>query len=217
MVEIRFEDGDALTEAERELVMKICSASEPEIRAYLPDLTEQIEVSIKVGKDVIPVTGEIGGALAPGRVDWRVDHTRDQSVTEIAEARLRATLFHEFHHLVRGWVMSGGDLPKTLMHGVVSEGLATAFERDAAGASPPWGEYPENVEEWVKELLELPLSASYVDWMFVHPDGRHWIGYRSGTFIADQAIKASGKTAAQLVRTPTEEILRMAGYGQTTA
>lgn len=113
--------------------------------------------------------------------------------------------------------MSGGNRPKTFMHGVVSEGLATAFERDAAGSSPPWGEYPQNVEEWVSELLKLPLSAPYSDWMFVHPDGRIWIGYRSGTFIADRAMKASEKSAAELVRTPTEEILRMAGYEHRTA
>lgn len=217
MIEVRFEDKGALSQAERELVQDICSSTEPEIRAHLPELTERIELLVKVGKDVIPLTGELGGALAPGQVEWKVDHTRDQSVTEIVQARLRATLFHEFHHLVRGWVMRGGDPPKTFMHGVVSEGLATAFERDAAGASPPWGEYPEDVEEWVLELLELPLSASYVDWMFQHPDGRIWIGYRSGTFIADKAMKASAKDAAELVRTPTEEILRMAGYGQKTA
>jgi hypothetical protein len=49
--------------------------------------------------------------------------------------------------------MSGGDLPRTLMNGVVSEGLATAFERDATGAEPLRGQYPEDVDTWVKELL----------------------------------------------------------------
>lgn len=211
-IEIRFEDGGALTEAERELIGEICRTSEPEIRSHLPGLTEQIELLVGVGKDVIPVTGELGGALAPGRVQWKVDHTRDLSVEEIVKARLRATLFHEFHHLVRGWVMTGGERPKTFMHGVVSEGLATAFERDAGGASPPWGEYPHDVEEWVKELLELPVTANYIDWMFQHPDGRIWVGYRSGTFIADKAMKSSGRSAAELVRSPTEEVLRLAGY-----
>lgn len=96
MIEIRFEDGGALTQAERERVEEICSTSEPEIRAHLPKLTEQIEVAIKVGKDVIPVTGELGGALAPGRVYWKVDHARDQSVTEIAQALFGQPYFTSF-------------------------------------------------------------------------------------------------------------------------
>ena len=107
--------------------------------------------------------------------------------------------------------MYGGAAPGSFMEGVVSEGLATAFERDFGGWEPPWGEYPEDVEEWVAELLELPLSAHYSDWMFRHPDGRRWIGYRAGTYIADQAILASGRSAADLVHTATEEILRMSG------
>jgi hypothetical protein len=64
----------------------------------------------------------------------------------------------------------------SFMDGVVSEGLATAFERDAGGRLPPW---------------------------FQHPDGRRRIGYRAGTYIADQAIAASGSSAADLVLAPT--------------
>ena len=64
------------------------------------------------------------------------------------------------------------------------------------------------------ELLELPPSAPYSHWMFRHPDGRRWIGYRAGTYIADQAILASGRSAADFFNTATEEILRMSGIAQ---
>jgi hypothetical protein len=47
--------------------------------------------------------------------------------------------------------------------------------------------------------------------MFQHPDGRRWIGYRAGTYIADRAIAASSRSAAELVQTPTGEILSLAG------
>ena len=50
------------------------------------------------------------------------------------------------------------------MDGVVSEGLATVFERDFGGREAPWGKYPEGVEDWVTELLELPVSAPYNQW-----------------------------------------------------
>jgi uncharacterized protein YjaZ len=101
------------------------------------------------------------------------------------------------------------------MDGVVSEGLATAFERDFVGRTPPWGDYGEEVRAWVSELLKLPPSAPYHHWMFQHPDGRRWIGYRAGTYIADQAIARSGRSAAQLVLTPTNEILAVAGVDES--
>ncbi len=43
--------------------------------------------------------------------------------------------------------------------------------------------------------------------MFLHSDGRRWIGYRAGTFMADQAKAITGQTAAQLAAVPTSEIL----------
>jgi uncharacterized protein YjaZ len=99
---------------------------------------------------------------------------------------------------------------ETFMDGVVAEGLATAFERDAAGRRPPWGRYPLEVERWVEELRALPVTAHYPTWMFQHPDGRRWIGYRAGTYIADRAIIASGRSAADLVATSTADVLNAA-------
>lgn len=195
----------------RAAVQGVCEATERELRALLPALPPRVELHVVAGTRVIPETGETGGAVTPCLVVWAIDPTRPEGVESIVRSRLRPTLFHEFHHLVRGWVMYGGEPPESFMHGVVCEGLATAFERDAAGSRPPWGEYPDDVESWVTELLSLPLSASYEDWMFQHPDGRRWIGYRAGTFIADRAIQSSGLSAAALAQTPTEDILRMAG------
>jgi len=192
-------------------VQEVCQATEPELRALLPALPPRVELLVTAGPRVIPETGETGSAVTPRLVVWAVDPKRPEGVESIVRSRLRHTLFHEFHHLVRGWVFYGSEPPESFMHGVVCEGLATAFERDAAGSNPPWGEYAEDVESWVTELLSLPPSASYNDWMFRHPDGRRWIGYRAGTFIADRAIQSSGLSAAKLAQTPTDEILRIAG------
>jgi hypothetical protein len=90
----------------------------------------------------------------------------------VAERELRFTLFHELHHQARGWVMRGGARRTTFMDGPVCEGLASAFERDAAGRRAPWAEYPPDVEAWVHELMALPRTARYAKWMFRHPDGR---------------------------------------------
>ena len=93
------------------------------------------------------------------------------------------------------------------MDRVVGEGLATVFERDAAGMPAPWGQYPPNVVDWVKELRALPSDAPWKQWMSRHPDGRRWIGFKAGTYIADQASRASGRTAAQLVNVPSAEVV----------
>jgi uncharacterized protein YjaZ len=100
------------------------------------------------------------------------------------------------------------------MDAVISEGLATAFQRDFAQSGPLWGHYPDEIVSWVEELLGLPLSAyaSYGQWMIQHPDGRRWMGYRAGTYIADRAIERSGLTSAELVDMPTEAILGFAGF-----
>jgi uncharacterized protein YjaZ len=100
------------------------------------------------------------------------------------------------------------------MDAVISEGLATAFQRDFAQSDPLWGDYPDEILEWAEQLLELPLSAyeSYAKWMIQHPDGRRWIGYRAGTYLVDRAMEQSGQTSAELVDTPTDSILGLAGF-----
>lgn len=204
-------DDNAFSQEARAAVHEVCDATEPEVRLLLPTLIPTVHLTVQVGTFVIPETGEVGTAVAPGRVSWTVDPSRPGGVVALARSRLRFTLFHELHHLVRGWVKSGREPPTTFMERVVREGLATAFERDGAGSKPLWGDYPENVRNWVDELLALPTDANYPQWMFQHPDGRRWIGYRAGTYIADLAMAASGKSAAELVTVPTAEILRLAG------
>lgn len=214
MIELVFRDDDDAPELSGEahaLIREICDATEPEVRALLPSLVETVALTVQTGTFVIPDTGEVGVAEAPGHVIWTVDPARPEGVVSIARSHLRHSLFHELHHLVRGWTRTGGSPRTTFMEGVVSEGLATAFERDFSGFRPPWGEYPEEVEDWVAEVLELPPSAPYQQWMFYHPDGRFWIGYRAGTYIVDRAIAASGRSAAELVTTSTDEILELAG------
>ena len=178
-------------------------------KRLLPGLPDRIIVRVNPGKKVMPETGQTGSVSLPNVVYWMVDPSRYGGVTAIAKRQLRSTLLHEFHHLVRENTAS----PASIMDRVMDEGLATAFERDFGDAPTPWGSYPPEVGEWVKELLALSPDASTTDWMSRHPDGRRWIGYKAGTYLVDQAKRASGKSSAELVSVPTDDILAMALKG----
>jgi Predicted Zn-dependent protease (DUF2268) len=196
--------------ADRQTIQTVCDRAEPEIRHVLPRLPDTLELAAQTGTFVIPETGEVGSAVAPFRINWVVDPSRLGGIAAIAQSSLKPTLYHECHHLVRFARLRRPEVAPTLMDRVVGEGLATAFERDFSGRRPPWGDYPTDVSAWVEELMKVSESESIIRWMFWHPDGRRWIGYRAGTYIADRAISASGRSAAELVLTPYEEILEMA-------
>ena len=196
------------------MIQEIAIATEADVREFLPQLPSEITLTVSAaGSGVIPETGETGLAPGPGHLNWTVDPSRPEGIAEIARNHLRPTLFHELHHLARGYVVRGGEPRTSFMDVVVSEGMATAFARDFADIPPLWSDYPNDVAGWVDELLALPMSAfgSYQQWMIRHPDGRRWIGYRAGTYLIDQAMSASGLSAADLVLTPTDEVLVLAG------
>jgi uncharacterized protein YjaZ len=170
-------------------------------------LPAQIVLQVQSGTDVIPELGATAAAPGPELITWTVDPGHPDGVVKIAETHLRAALLHECHHLVRQNAVTG----QTLMDHVIREGLATAFERDVAAVSPPWGQYPDDVETLVQELLAQPASANPQEWLFRRPDGRRWVGMRAGTYLADRAMKTLNRTAAELATTPTDEILAAAG------
>ena len=204
---IRFlrSETHTFSRAERRLITQVASSATKEIRTLLPGLPATIQLTVRPGTDVIPETGEVADAMPPAGVMWTVDPARPGGVDAVTREWLRATLFHEYHHLVR----SAHGVPQTIVERAMFEGLATVFER-AAGVRAPWGEYPSNVHEWAAELRQLPPDASTRQWIHAHPDGRRWIGMRVGAYWADRAIAASGRSAADLVDVSTVELLRLA-------
>jgi len=202
-VRTQFVGSYAFSATERRTISRIAGATAIEVRRHLPALASQITLRVQSGKDVIPEIGATAEVAPPDWVVWTVDAERPEGVANIAETHLRGALFHEFHHLVRGSTLS----PQTLMDRVITEGLATAFERDFAGESRPWADYPSDVATWVEELATWPATADRDGWFFRHPDGRRWIGFKAGTYLVDQAMKRLNRSSAELVSTPTDEIL----------
>jgi hypothetical protein len=203
-VRTRFVGTYAFTPLERLTIARIASETAVEVRRHLPALPAQLTLHVDSGKDVISELGATATPMPPDWVAWIVDPDRPEGVIKIAEAHLRGALFHEFHHLVRLNAMQ----VTSLMDHVVLEGMATAFERDFAGASYPWGHYPADVAQWVDELIALPPDTDTRDWLAkTRPDGRRWIGYKAGTYLTDRAMKQMNRTSAELATTPTDAIL----------
>lgn len=206
-VEFYFAEGYRFSRAERRAIEEIAESTAIEARRALASLPRPLVVRVYAGKDVIPETGETASTVSPATVIWVVNPAHKGGVLAVVHNWLRATLLHEFHHLVRSQTMTS----TSLMDEVITEGMATVFERDVAGISPPWGVYPEEVGEWVNELIALPPGAGSSYWMRArHPDGRRWIGMRAGTYLVDRAMKVSGTSAADIGTASTAEVLNLA-------
>ncbi len=204
--------GRALSSLETSELQRVADAAFADARAALEGLPPRLTLIVGFGKDVNPETGETGAAGFPGNVGLTLDPDRDVIAT--IRTFVRPCLLHELHHLAR---RSRAPSPRGLRDRVIFEGLATAFERDIAKTTPPWGEPPPNGDAWVDELLRQPEDADAEPWMRTRPDGRRWVGYRVGTLLVDRASRASGQSAARLVLAPTNEVLRLAlgGEGQS--
>lgn len=205
-VSVDYRGAYDFTRSERAAIEGVANRAARDVRPLLPTLPMDLRLTVDAGDRVIPETGENGSTGLPRTVYWIVNPDHAGGVGAVVNAQLRATLFHEWYHLVREASLA----PETLAERAVSEGLATAFERDFGGALTPWGAYPADVQAWTQELLSQPPGASSRHWMSTHPDGRRWVGYKVGTYIADRAVRESGRSLAQLATEPTERIISWA-------
>jgi hypothetical protein len=202
-------DGQEISRDEQRTIERIARGAVAEVRKLLPTLGAELTVRVQPGTEVIPETGENASTIPPDTIVWTVDPNHPSGVDHIARSWLRASLFHELHHLVRDPALGR----RSMLDVAVSEGMAAAFERDFAGVYVPWGDYPADVSTWIEQLRALPNTADRKPWMFRHPDGRRWIASKSGAYLVDRATQTSGKSSADLVLTPTAAVIEL-GEGQ---
>lgn len=206
VVTVEYRAGHDFARRERAAIQRVADQAARDVRPILPGLPTDLRITVQAGDQVIPETGENGSIGLPGAVYWTVDPKHEGGVMAVVTAQLRGTLFHEWYHLVRESKFS----PQTLAERAVNEGLATAFEREFGGAPTPWGAYPAEVSDWTTELLSVSPPIPSREWMYSHPDGRRWIGFKVGTYIADRAVRESRLSLAQLAQEPTERIIALA-------
>ena len=190
-------------------IVEAAERAEGDIRSHLPSLEDDLYLLVHQTAAVIAETGDGGFTIGPHCIRWDVDPAR--GVAAVARQHLRRTLFHECHHAVR-LQRRPEDAEVTSWPAVaVFEGLACAFAGEAGGTRPAHEAYDDGViEAWAAELFRQPVDGTWAQWKFEHPDGRRNIAYRVGTWIADRAVHASGRSAADLVWEAPDRVLELA-------
>ena len=210
------EDSLKFTESQKVFIREVISNSEEEVRNLLPNLPDSIKVIVEnVDWNLDIVNGVTGRTETnhPPLVLVQISNNYQGGVIDSLYQGLKSTIFHEFHHLSRGWAIQDNKFGPGISNAMVNEGLAVTFTEIYTGNIINVNSYPKEADNWVKEILALPLDASYAQWvMGEHPDGRTYIGYRTGNFLARRAMNNTGKSILELSNLMPNEIIKLAGY-----
>jgi len=210
------EDSLKFTESQKVFIREVISNSEEEVRNLLPNLPDSIKVIVEnVDWNLDIVKGVTGRTETnnPPVVLVQMSNNYQGGVIDSLYQGIKSTIFHEFHHLSRGWAIQDNEFGPGISNAMVNEGLAVAFTEIYTGDINEVNSYTDEADNWVKEILALPLDASYAQWvMGEHPDGRTYIGYRTGNFLARRAMNISGKSILELSNLTPNEIVKLAGY-----
>ena len=210
------EDSLKFTETQKVFIREVISNSEEEVRDLLPNLPDSIKVIVEaVDWDLDIVSGVTGRTEtnSPPLVSIQISNQYKGGVIDSVYQGIKSTVFHELHHLSRGWAIQDNKFSYGIPNAMVNEGLAVAFTEIYTGNIDEVNAYTDEADNWVKEILALPLDASYSDWvMGEHPDGRTYIGYRAGNFLLKTAMINSRKTILELSELMPNEIIELAGY-----
>lgn len=211
------EDATPFTAPQKELIHEVVLESEKEIRNLLPTLPDSISVSLEIVDWDLDVVGGVTGRTetnSPPVVLIQISEKFPGGVTKATQMALKHTLFHEFHHLSRGWAIQDNVYGPGISIAAINEGLAVVFSEEYTGESMEADTPPEAAiaEQWVEEIRALPINANYQHWMFEHPDGRLAVGYRTGNYLIRKAMAKSGKDVLELSELTPDEIYQLAGY-----
>lgn len=209
-------DSLKFTESQKVFINNVISKSEDEVRKLLPSLPDSIKVVVeKVDWNLDIVNGVTGRTETnhPPLVLLQISNNYKDGIIDSLFQGIKSTIYHEFHHLSRGWAIQDNKFSYGIPNAMVNEGLAVAFTEIHTGIINDVNSYSNEADSWVKEILSLPLDANYAQWvMGEHPDGRTYIGYRTGNFLARQAMKRSRKSIVELSNLMPNEIIKLAGY-----
>jgi hypothetical protein len=202
-----FVDDRAYDRLDRHTLAKITNAlvaAERGSRALLPSLPASVDVFLETDGEVIPETGESGRVVGRREMVITLDPVHPGGVGRLIEDRLRATFFHEACHLARlNCVVLNAEPIALTFH----EGLAVAFERDAADSTAPYADYSGLPVALLTHMLISGRVEDLDSWFYGSVRQGRWLGYRVGTFLVDRIMSATSLEIHELVSVRTGELL----------
>lgn len=217
-IEISYQEKEySFSKAEKKAIERIVKASTLKLRALLPNLPEAIHLSVGIiERNLDKVDGVAGRAddhVGKGQIVLWISKVYPGGIQAAIRDGLPGAIYHEFHHLSRGWTISNNKFGPGIPYAMVNEGLAVVFAEIYTGTRQEGNAYPPEVSSWVDEILKLPLDANYMHWVSgQHPDGREAIGYKAGNYLIRQALANSEKNILELSNMRAKDILMLAGY-----
>lgn len=140
--------------------------------------------------------------IPPGKIDYK---------------NLERMLYHELHHIARGYC---GMLEKgehVLLNSIFSEGLATAFEvEQVPSILPKHAKYTRLlIKTWLPRMAKKFSSTkySYPEWFYGLNGKPRRLGYKIGKYLVDEIIKRNpAQTPSTLAMVNSKKLLKMSGY-----
>ncbi|OJJ21507.1 hypothetical protein BKI52_13260 [marine bacterium AO1-C] len=213
-LEIVFEpENHRFSSLERQIARNIIINASQKVRSLLSTLPKKIKVSLSVTNENLEEIGGVNGVAlsnAPAEVAIVVSRKYPGGIQAAMQKSLSVIIFHEFHHLSRGWVYHDNAFEASILNASINEGLAIIFAEKYTGVKLARFDCPKEVNQWSKEIQSLSKQANFDHWMFEHPDGRSAIGYKVGKYLVQEAMKYSGENIVEISKHTPKEILQMA-------
>ncbi|WP_417690258.1 DUF885 family protein [Pseudidiomarina sp.] len=211
-LEVSFTDLAALSHQQFAAIVAQSAKVKADVEALFAPFEQTITVAVEFVDDNLDEVGGVTGvAMTPEQIDISIARQFQAGLDKAIAEGLLATLYHEFHHLVRGWTVEQNEFLPSIPNAAVNEGLAVVFAEQMSGVRESWLDYPDHVAQWLDEILELPLRSDYQQWMMgTHPDGRKYVGYRVGKYVIESALKHSELSINELTFKPVTELIEFA-------
>lgn len=141
------------------------------------------------------------------RIDFKICFSR-ANILNILQVELPLTLYHEFSHVTRTQHLGYGE---TLLDRLIDEGIGCFVEQSSLpGRKIPYIQKIAGEKMLWKKTVRLFDSKeyNYSEWFFGTGKLPAWIGYRFGYLVIQNFMKKNPVSLADLVRTPSKEIIR---------
>lgn len=203
-------DAGGTLESYKAIITQNFNRSIVKITRHLP--IDKVDVVIRDNANgIIPEIGIGGHAYGPYFLIVSL-HSKRDNCRQVIEEELLGILAHELHHCLRYRSVGYG---KTLLNSLISEGLATYFEREMTGTVRPWATAltQKEIHFWMNKAQKEFVSVNYDHraWFFGSKEKKipRWTGYSLGyKVVGDYLTKHPKMTAAKLHAKKAEAFIR---------